>query len=187
LKDEIKLLYQLTPAQMQEVDRLESRFYGENHVAGWVKSMEWQRSYPWMSCFVEIQGKIVAFLDLMPVRWEFYDKLLQGKSDTDQLDDCDIIDLNHASPGQYPLLLLTIIVSEEYRNQGLLHLMFQDRINYYKKLQSNGFEFPVVGTENFTPEGCSFSQKRGWNLIIDKSPNHHIYEVDWAAFQRMWL
>jgi len=182
----MKLLYELTPQQMQEAEKLECQYYGEDHVAGWIKSMEWQQAYPWMSCFVENQDKIVAFLDLMPVHWEYYDKLLQGESDTDQLDDCDMVDLDHALPGQYPLLLLTVIVSEEVRNRGVLHLMFQDRIKYYTELEARGFGFPVVGTENFTAEGCSFSQKRGWNLRLEKSPNHRIYEVDWAKFISMW-
>jgi len=182
----MNLLYELTPKQMQEAERLECQYYGENHVAGWIKSMEWQQAYPWMSCFVENQDKIVAFLDLMPVHWAFYDKMIQGETDTDQLGDCDMVDLDHASPGQYPLLLLTVIVSQECRNQGLLHLMFRDRIDYYAKLEARGFEFPVVGTENFTAEGCSFSQNRGWNLRLEKSPTHHVYEVDWVAFQNMW-
>jgi len=172
--------------QMQKAERLEERYYGENHVAGWEKSMEWQKSYPWMSCFIQSQDKIVAFLDLLPVHWDFYNKLLLGERDTDQLVEDDIVDLDHASPGQYPLLLLTIIVAEETRNQGLLHLMFQDRIDYYKRLEAKGIKFPVVGTENFTAEGCSFSQKRGWSLRLEKSPTHHIYEVDWATFQKMW-
>lgn len=171
---------------MREAERLECQYYGENHVAGWDKSMEWQQAYPWMSCFVEKQDKIVAFLDLMPVRWDFYNKLLQGESDTDHIDDCDIVDLDNASPGQYPLILLTVIVSEEVRNQGVLHLMFRDRIKYYKELGKKGFDFPVVGTENFTAEGCSFSQKRGWKLELEKSPNHRIYQVDWATFQIIW-
>ena len=182
----MKLLHKLTPEQMQEADRLESRYYGENHVAGWMKAMEWQQSYPWMSCFVENQDKIVAFLDLLPVHWAFYDKLMRGEADTDQLDDYDMVDLDHTSPGAFPLLLLTVIVSEEVRNQGVLHLMFQDRIEYYSKQEARGFEFPVVGTENFTAEGCAFSQKRGWNLRLEKSPNHHIYEVDWATFKGIW-
>jgi hypothetical protein len=182
----MRLLNQLNPQQMQEAERLEIRYYGENHVAGWETSMEWQQSFPWMSCFVEKHDKIVAFLDLMPVQWDFYNKLLLGERNTDQLDEDDMVDLDHASPGQYPLLLLTIIVAEESRNQGLLHLMFQDRIEYYSKLKGGGFEFPIVGTENFTAEGCSFSQKRGWRLRLEKSPTHHIYEVDWAAFQKMW-
>jgi hypothetical protein len=182
----MRLLNQLNPQQMQETERLEIRYYGENHVAGWETSMEWQQSFPWMSCFVEKDDKIVAFLDLMPVQWDFYDKLLLGERNTDQLDEDDMVDLDHASPGQYPLLLLTIIVAEEARNQGLLHLMFQDRIEYYSKLKDGGFEFPVVVTENFTAEGCSFSKNRGWNLRLEKSPTHHIYEVDWANFQKMW-
>jgi len=182
----MRLIHQLNPAQMREAERLECQYYDENHVAGWVKSMEWQQSYPWMSCFVEEQGEIVAFLDLLPVHWAFYDKLIQGAKDTDQLDDLDIVDLGRASPGQYPLLLLTVIVSKEFRNNGMLHLMFRDRIEYYKGLEARGFAFPIVGTENFTAEGCSFSQKRGWNLRFEKSPNHRIYEVDWAAFLSMW-
>lgn len=182
----MRLLNQLTSGQMREAESLESRYYGENHIAGWVKSMEWQQSYPWMSCFVEERDKIVAFLDLFPVHWDFYNKLLIGERDTDQLEDHDIVDLDHASPGQYPLLLLTIIVAEEVRNQGILHLMFRDRIEYYSKLKGRGFEFPMVGTENFTDDGCSFSRKRGWKLQLEKGPNHHIYEVDWATFQKMW-
>ncbi len=182
----MRLLNQLTPEQMQDAEKLEIRYYGANHVAGWEKSMEWQQAFPWMSCFVEKQDKIVAFLDLLPVTWDFYHKLLKGERDTDHLDEADIVDLAHASPGQYPLLLLTIIVADEVRNQGLLHLMFRDRIEYYKSLKVQGFEFPVVGTENFTAEGCSFSQKRGWILQLEKSPTHHIYEVDWTGFQKMW-
>ncbi len=182
----MRLLNQLTPQQMQEAEKLEIRYYGENHVAGWEKSMEWQQSYPWMSCFVQEQDKILAFLDLIPVQWDFYNKLLKGERDTDHLDEGDIIDLDHAPSGQYPLLLLTIIVAEEARNKGLLHLMFQDRIDYYKSLEMKGLKFPVVVTENFTAEGCGFSKKRGWALQLEKSPTHHIYELDWAAFIKMW-
>lgn len=182
----MKLLYHLSPEQMQEAERLECQYYGVDHVAGWIKSMEWQKSYPWMSCFVEKQDKIVAFLDLMPVHWEFYEELIRGERDTDQLEDIDVVDIDHGSPGQYPLLLLTVIVSEEVRNQGLLHLMFRDRIEYYKNLEAKGFTFPVVGTENFTAEGCAFSQTRRWNLRLQKSPNHRIYEVEWAKFEKMW-
>jgi hypothetical protein len=182
----MKLIHQLTPQQMQYAEKLECQYYDPNHVAGWIKSMEWQQSFPWMSCFVENQDKIVAFLDLLPVHWAFYDKLLLGEADTDQLDEGDVVDLNHESSGRFPLLLLTIIVAEEVRNQGVLRLMFRDRIAYYKGLESKGFEFPVVGTENFTEEGCSFSQNRGWTLRLEKSPNHRIFEVDWAAFQSMW-
>jgi hypothetical protein len=171
---------------MQDAESLECQYYNPDHVAGWEKSMEWQESFPWMSCFIENQDKIVAFLDLLPVHWSFYDKLLKGEADTDQLAEGGIVDLNHAAPGQYPMLLLTIIVAEEVRNQGVLHLMFSDRIEYYSKLESSGFEFPVVVTENFTAEGCGFSKKRGWNLQLEKSPTHHIYEVDWANFLRMW-
>ena len=182
----MRLLHQLTPEQMQEAESLECQYYNPDHVAGWEKSMEWQQSFPWMSCFIEKQDKIVAFLDLLPVHWSFYNKLLIGESDTDQFEAADVVDLANEPPGRFPLLLLTVIVSEEVRNQGALHLMFRDRIEYYTKLADNGFEFPVVGTENFTADGCGFSQKRGWNLRLEKSPTHHIYEVDWTAFQKMW-
>ena len=67
----MNLLHQLTEALMMEADKLEARYYGEEHMAGWQKSMAWQERFPWMSSFMEEGGKIVAFVDLMPVHWEF--------------------------------------------------------------------------------------------------------------------
>lgn len=182
----MKLLHQLTPDQMMEADKLEARYYGEEHMAGWQKSMAWQERFPWMSSFMESDGKIVAFVDLMPVHWDFYDKLMRGETDTDHLDVPDIVDLNAAVPGEYPLLLLTIIAAEEFRGRGLIHKLLSDRIVFYSGLRERGFEFPVVGTENFTADGCAFSSRQGWDLILEKSPTHRIYQVDWATIHRMW-
>ena len=182
----MRLLNQLTSKQMQDADRLESRYYGKDHMAGWQKSMEWQTAFPWMSCFIEDGGNIVAFLDLLPVHWAFYDKLMAGETDTDQLDHGDIVDLAQAAPGKYPLLLLTVILAEEYRGQGLIHRMIQDRLKFYTEIQDKGFEFPVVGTENFTADGCAFSQKQGWAPVKQKSPTHRIFQVDWTSFQNTW-
>ena len=182
----MNLLHHLTPMLMMEADKLEARYYGEEHMAGWQKSIAWQERFPWTSGFMEENGKIVAFVDLMPVHWDFYDGLLKGETDTDRLDETDMVDLNTAAPGKYPLLLLTVIVAEEYRGRGLIHKLLSDRIDFYTGLRARGFEFPVVGTENFTADGCAFSGRQGWELIHEKSPTHHIYQVDWAAFLNMW-
>ena len=182
----MNLLHQLTEALMMEADKLEARYYGEEHMAGWQKSMAWQERFPWMSSFMEEGGKIVAFVDLMPVHWEFYDRLMKGEADTDQMGEQDIVDLKTASPGKYPLLLLTVIVAEEVRKQGVLSTLFRDRVAAYKKYEEVGFDFPVVGTENFTADGCAFSSRNGWDLCLEKSPTHRIYQVDWAKFQKMW-
>lgn len=182
----MNLLHQLTPTLMMEADKLEARYYGEEHMAGWQKSIAWQERFPWSSSFMEADGEIVAFVDLMPVHWDFFDKLMKGDTDTDQLDEGDIVDLAVASPGAYPLLLLTVVVAEEYRGQGLIHKLLSDRIGFYNSLQGQGFSFPVVGTENFTEDGCAFSSRQGWALLLEKSPTHRIYQVDWAAFQKMW-
>jgi len=142
----MRLLHRLTPELMQDADRLEGRYYGADHMAGWQKSMEWQKAFPWMSAFMEDQGNIVAFVDLLPV-----------------------------------------IADQAVRGQGVIHRLLQDRIAFYADMRTKGFEFPVVCTENFTADGCGFSQRQGWELMKEKSPTHRIYQVDWAVFQKTWI
>jgi len=171
---------------IKAADRLEARYYGEDHIAGWQKSWAWQQAFPWMSSYMEENGEILAMLDLFPVHWGFYRRLLAGETDTDSILDAEIVDLRAAAPGAYPMLLMTVIVAEEIRGQGVLQRLFSDRISCYREFETRGFSFPVVATENFTGEGCGFSEKRGFAQRTHNSAGGTVYEMPWNAFCACW-
>lgn len=182
----MNLRRELTLAQVQAADRLEARYYGADHIAGWEKSWAWQKAFPWMSSFMEEDGEILAMVDLFPVHWAYYRRLLAGETDTDHLADGDIVDLQVAEPGSYPLLLLTVIAAEEIRGQGVLRQLFADRIACVRDWEARGFSFPVVGTENFTDEGRNFSEKRGFILAAGNKAGGVVYETSWERFAAGW-
>ena len=177
---------ELTLDLVKAADRLEARYYGADHIAGWQKSWAWQQAFPWMSSYMEEDGEILAMLDLFPVHWAFYRKLLAGETDTDHLEDGDIVDLPHAGPGPYPMLLMTVIVAEEVRGQGVLGQLFSDRIACYRDWEAKGFSFPVVGTENFTADGRRFSEGRGFIPVSQNEAGGFVYEMPWELFAAGW-
>lgn len=182
----MNLTSRLTLELVQAADRLEARYYGADHIAGWEKSWAWQQAFPWMSSYMEEDGEILAMLDLFPVHWDFYRRLRTGETDTDHLPDSGIVDLETAEPGAYPMLLMTVIVAEEHRDKGLLRLMFSDRIACYREYGARGFDFPVVCTENFTDEGRRFSEKRGFAQTAENSAGGTVYEMPWDTFCAYW-
>lgn len=182
----MNLISELTLDLVKAADRLEARYYGAGHIAGWEKSWAWQQAFPWMSAYMEENGEILAMLDLFPVHWAFYRKLLAGQTDTDHLMDGDIVNLPEAEAGSYPMLLMTVIAAEEIRGQGVLGRLFSDRIACYREWEARGFSFPVVGTENFTVDGRRFSERQGFSPVFRNPAGGFVYEMPWERFAAGW-
>lgn len=178
----MRLTSDITLAQTRSADLVEARYYGADHIAGWEKSWEWQRLFPWMSCYVVEGDRVFGMLDLFPVHWDYFRRLLAGETDTDALTPSDIVDLRKDKPGSYPMLLLTVILAEECRGEGWLRRMFLDRVAFFESLEARGFSFPEVVTENFTEDGRRFSESRGFRLVAEQHRGGLVYAMPWAPF-----
>lgn len=179
----MRLVHRITLQQMMESDHLEEKYYGREHISGWEKSWEWYQLYPWMTRFVEEDGKIAGLLDFFPVTNEYLEKMLSGELGEDDLASEHILDLNIAPPGVYPMFLFTILVDEIHRGKGALEMLFADRFSYYDSLAGKGIRFGQVVTENVTVAGCRFSERLGLEKALVKEGGSTIYSLPYLQFR----
>lgn len=169
------------------LSRLEAKYYDASHIASAEESFEWAQKYPWTEAVLldEEQGdRVAGFLDLFPIAPSLYEKIAGGAYNDADLLASDVLDLNTAVPGNYPMFLCCVIIEEEYRRTDALKLLLRHQVQVYKEYEKKGFRFDRVITDNVTESGKRFSQRLGFLKVTDTLHDSVIYAGNYDEFVR---
>lgn len=184
--------------QMYELER---KYYTEDHITPYEEAYRWHLKYPWSSCALEDQGRIIGFLDLFPINETLFQKIKSGTYNDCDLTFTDICDITKMTEGHVHLFLSCVVLEKEYRKTEALSMLFKHQIEFYdgyvknaemKELripdgtcQPKGIPLHIshVITDNVTKDGENFSKRLGFQKVIDTQFDSVIYVQEYKDFR----
>ena len=155
-----------TPEDFQYMEQLELKFYSEKYVTPWQEAYLWNLSNPKTGFILEDCGRIVAFTDILPVRQEVFDGIVNGSFDDKYITENDLVAIEELNAGDcVNLLLACILVDEDYRETDALKTLLNAHMDYYRRFADLGIRIETVVTSNVTREGERFSERMGFDRI----------------------
>ncbi len=181
---------------------LEKKYYTEDHITPYEEAYRWHLKYPWSSCALEDQGRIIGFLDLLPITESLFQEIKSGNFNDSSLSYTDICDITEITEGSVHLFLSCIVIEKEYRKTAALSMLFKHQIEFYdgyvknaemKELripddtcQPKGIPLHIshVITDNVTKEGEKFSKRLGFQKVVHTQFDSVIYVQEYNNFRQ---
>lgn len=166
---------ELTLQDFIEMEKLEKQFYSEDFITPAQESYACYIQDKWSIVAVEVENKIVGFMNLFPIKSEVFNKIKSGMFNDKDLVAKDISDIDKT-----PYLFLScVVVHQAYRKKGVLNLLFQTYMEYYKDAHMKQVIMDVV-----TVDGERVATNLGFTFITETSHHSKVYLM---SFQDLFL
>ena len=120
-------------------------------------------------------GRIVAYINAMPVTDECYDRMKNGTFiDVDISPDCI---LPYDMPYPYSIYFSSVVIHPDYRNTGVFKLLFDAILNRFLELGSCEVFIRRMLADAVSPEGEKFCRLFGMARISKTAHGSTLYEV----------
>jgi GNAT superfamily N-acetyltransferase len=164
-----------TNEELKMLEQLENSYYGNDFVVGGDDAEAWNDLFPFQQVAAVIDGQIVGFLEMFPVRDSLVEGYLTGELSEQDIDICHMVDIYNEPPGTYAMLICTTLIDEKYRGQGILRKLFENRFAFYEKFEEKGFVFDKTIADTVSTHGSGFVEKIGMQLKTETSFGTKIY------------
>ena len=172
-----------TPEDFQYMEQMELKFYSEKFITPWKEAYQWNVSNPKTGFVLEDCGRIVAFTDILPVRQEVFDGIVNGSFDDKYLTENDLVAIEESKEGdRVNLLLACILVDEDYRETDALKTLLNAHLDYYRSLADRGIQIETVVTSNVTREGERFSERMDFDRIGRSGHDTTLFRTSFRQF-----
>jgi hypothetical protein len=172
-----------TPEDFQYMEQMELKFYSEEHVTPWLEAYKWNLSNPKTGFVLEDCGRIVAFTDILPVRQEVFEGIVNGSFDDKYLTEKDLVAIEESKEGdRVNLLLSCILVDKDYRETDALKTLLNAHLDYYRGFADRGIQIETVVTSNVTREGERFSERMGFDRIGRSGHDTTLFRTSFRQF-----
>lgn len=171
-----------------QMEKLELKYYSEEHVTPHKEAYEWYKAFPKTDVSLEENGKIVAFIDIIPIKDDVFNMIKKGRLNDKYLKTEDMIDLDLLKAGETVNLLLScIVVDEAYRKSNAIKIMVKEHLKNFQVYIDKGIMFDSIITSNVTKQGEKFSSGMGFNRIGSSGHNSVLYISKFEKFASQYL
>jgi hypothetical protein len=158
------------------MEKLELKYYSEEHITPHKEAYEWYLAFPMTDVALEENGKIVAFMDIIPIKDDIFNKIKKGRLNDKYLTTEDMIDLAQLKAGETVNLLLScIVVDEAYRKTNAIKIMIKEHLKNFQSYIDKGIIFDSIITSNVTKQGEKFSSGMGFSRVGSSGHNSVLY------------
>ncbi|MEF9935208.1 MAG: GNAT family N-acetyltransferase [Clostridium sp.] len=147
----------LTVEDFIEMENLEKRYYSEEFITPYSEAYLWYKHHPHSLYIERVDGKIVGFINMFPIKENVYSLIDRGVYNDSNLTHNDIIPLNEISKGDN-MFLSCIVVNKDYRGLGITNRLLQGAANIYREYAQR---IDYIITDNVTGDGERFSRRLG--------------------------
>lgn len=170
----VHIIPQLTLQHFREMEALELQFYDAEFITPPEEAWSWYARHPHSAVAAAINGKLVGFVNLFPVKPTVYQALREGRFNDHFMVMDDVADITDTP---LHMFLSCVVVAQEARPLGLTRKLLQAAAQPYANL-------PCVGvvTDNVTADGCRFSERYGFTRVCRSDHDSWVYEQSWEAF-----
>lgn len=170
---------ELTEQHFEQMAALEAQYYGEDNITPPAEAYRWYKRYPATTIAAAVGEKIVAFVNLFPVKAEIYDALRAGQFNDHTLTLEGLADPHSESDEPLHMFLCCVLTEPAYRGLGLTRHLLSLAVETYEPVQHRCRR---IITDNVTPEGAAFSRHYGFEQVQTSDHNSLIFEQDYADF-----
>ncbi|MDF2999924.1 MAG: hypothetical protein K0Q48_43 [Bacillota bacterium] len=168
-----------------DMEQMELRFYSEEHVTPHDEAYRWYLANPNTDMAIEDGEKIIAFSDILPLKNQVYERILDGSFNDKYLTGDDMINIEKLNEGEHCNLLLScVVVHEDYRKTEALKLLLDHHLGYYREAAAKDVHIDWVLTSNVTEDGEGFSERMGFERIGKSSHGSTLYRIRFSDFDQ---
>lgn len=157
---------ELTLEDFKYMEQLELKYYSEEHVTPSEEAYRWHLANPDTGCVLEEGGRIIGFIDMLPVKRAAFERILSGSFNDKYLTSGDLVSMEKLREGEsVDLLLSCVLVDKEYRKTDALKILLDFSMEYYRGFVKVGIVIDSIITSNVTEDGIRFSERMGFQRI----------------------
>lgn len=172
----MKIKKKLTIEDFIEMENLELKYYSSEHVTPHEEAFKWHLDFPETGVVLEDQGRIIAFLDLLPIKDTVFQSIQSGLYNDKYLTTNEIVKLDDLIIGDNVNLLLScIVVDDKYRKTDALKILLHTQLSFYQTYLNQGIRIEHIITSNVTKQGERFSEKMGFQRIGESEHGTVLY------------
>lgn len=179
----MKIMEHLQLAHFQQMEQLELQYYDAEFITPYEESYNWYLFRPDSIVALEDEGRIVAFMNLLPVKQHVYQQIEQGTFNDSLMTTADIEDLSSSARHVY-YFLSCVIVDQEYRKSPALPIMLHHYLDVLNRVEQSGIRIYSIIMDNITEAGNRFAHRLGMNLVCTSDHHSHIHASDYETFKQ---
>ena len=179
----MRIKKELTLEDFKYMEQLELKYYSEEHVTPHKEAYQWHLANPDTSSVLEEEGRIIGFIDMLPLRKAVIDRILDGSFNDKYLKADDLVSMDKLREGEsVDLLLSCIVVEKEYRKTGALKMLLDDKMEYYRNFVKKGIVIDSIVTSNVTEDGVRFSERMGFQRVGTSNHGTALFRTTFREF-----
>ncbi|HWQ77794.1 MAG TPA: hypothetical protein VN381_03215 [Anaerovoracaceae bacterium] len=174
---------EMTLGDFQYMEQLELKYYSQEHVTPYREAYQWHLANPDTGHVLEDGGRIVAFTDILPVRQDIYEQIINGIFNDKYLTTEHLVSMEGLREGDSVNLLLScVLVEEDYRKTDALKILLGASMEYYRGFVKKGITVDSIVTSNVTLAGERFSERMGFEKIGLSGHRTVLYRTTFREF-----
>ncbi|MBE5735086.1 MAG: hypothetical protein E7361_01395 [Clostridiales bacterium] len=174
MSNKYEIRYDVTEDYINQMIELDKQSYSGDNIGERSRIQSWLNSNKDIYTMLLCDGKVVGYINFMPITKECFDRYYSGK-----ISDCEITGEDVCpfivDKDNY-CLFTSIVVSKSHRFTRSAMLLWQGFCNKINKLQNNGIHISRVIMDCVTDIGEKCAIKYLNAQYVTKSPNGKIYE-----------
>ena len=164
--------HNLTFGHFEQMEALEAACYSAEYIAPAHEAFSWYESHPHSVLAACEDGRVVGFVNLLPVRPTLFARICDGSFNDAGMTADDILSLEECAKAPFELFLSCIAVDGKQRGTGLARTLVATALAPYL---SPAFACEFVVTDNVTEDGERFSKRLGFKLVCDSDHGTKVY------------
>ncbi|GEB32168.1 MULTISPECIES: GNAT family N-acetyltransferase [Brevibacillus] len=174
---------QLQLEHFRQMEQLELAYYDAEFITPYEESYNWYRYRPDSIVAMEDDGRIVAFMNLLPVKKHIYEQIAAGRFNDSLMTTADIDDPK--LPGESAHYYLScVVVADAYRKSGALPIMLRHYLDVLDEVERSGTRVHSIIIDTLTAAGNRFARRLGMTLLCESDHDSHVYECSYATFKQ---
>ncbi|MFS0556113.1 hypothetical protein [Brevibacillus sp. 179-C9.3 HS] len=179
----MKIMEHLHLEHFRQMEQLELQYYDAEFITPYQESYNWYLFRPDSVVAVEEDGRIVAFMNLLPVKPHVYMQIAQGTFNDSLMTTADIEDLS-TLPEHVYYFLSCVVVDEMYRKSPALSMMLHHYLDVLACVEQSGCRIQSIIMDNITEAGNRFAHRLSMKHVCMSDHDSHIHASDYETFKQ---
>ncbi|MDF2681849.1 MAG: hypothetical protein K0R47_3039 [Brevibacillus sp.] len=172
----------LTIQDFIQMEQLEKKYYGEEHITPYAESYEWFVQRPHSILALEEDNRIIGFMNLFPVKQDIYEQIENGTYNDKYLTYREIIPVESEPVTSMHLFLSCVVIDDHFRKSDALTMLLGSYIDYYETFQRKGVRMERIVGDAVTADGERFLNKIGLKRYCASNHDSTIYRGTYEEF-----
>lgn len=182
----MKIQDHLTLEHFSQMEQLELQYYDAEYITPYTESYNWYIYRKDTIVAIEDDHRIIAFMNLFPIRPDIYEQIASGKFNDSMLTTNHII-APHSNPEQVSYFLSCVVVDEPYRKTPALNMMLHHYIKHLNAAEQHGCQIKQIVMDTVTEAGSRFAIRLGMEMICHSDHHSTVYACSYQAFKQAIL